>query len=87
MDVSVLTGLYSSLTRIASKISHKNNIKETSSVSILRKDPIQETLTTGKRSQGDYLMHKKIQHKMSWPFQQKVDYEGDTDEKNNNTDE
>ena len=32
-------------------------------------------------------MHTKyeIQHKMSWSFQHKVDYEGDTDDKNCNT--
>ena len=38
-------------------------------------------------SQGDYLMHpeNKSTHKMSQPFQQKVDYEGDTYEKNRNT--
>ena len=34
-------------------------------------------------------MHPKdeSQHKISWPFQHKVDYEGDTDENNRNADE
>ena len=30
---------------------------------------------------------KEIPHKMSWPFQRKEYYEGDTDEKNRNTDD
>ena len=56
---------------------------------ILIKDKNWETVITRVISQGYYLMHqeKKIPHKMPQPFQQKVDYEGDTDENNSNTNE
>ena len=67
----------------AKKHSQKNKSKETPDFSIIRKDPIRETVTTEKVYQGDYLMNPENEgpHKMSQPFQHKVDYEGDTDEK------
>ena len=83
IDVSVLTGLDSSLTSVLPDQEHiywKKKSKGTPSVSILRNYPIRETVTTGKISQGDSLMHPKneIQHKISQLFQHRVYYEVDT---------
>ena len=78
-----MTGLDSSLTSVLPDQEHiywKKKSKGTPSVSILRNYPIRETVTTGKISQGDSLMHPKneIQHKISQLFQHRVYYEGDT---------
>ena len=62
LNVSVLIGLDSILVSIIPEqkcIPRKNNIKETPDVSILIKYTIKETVTTGKISQEDSLMHSK----------------------------
>ena len=83
-----MSGLGASLASITpdqKQITLKNKRKETSDISILRKEPIPKTVNPRKRYQGDSLMptEKESQHKISQPFQCKEEYEGDTDEKNN----
>ena len=84
-----MTGLDSSLASVTPEKKHitcKNKSTVTPDVSIIRKDPIREKVTTRKIPQGDSLMHSKNQSKKSFrPFQHKVDYEGDTGEYNRNT--
>ena len=82
-----MIGLGSVLASVSPEQKHihlKKKSTETSDFSILRKDSIQETVTTGKRYQGDSLMHPKnvSPHKMSIPFQHKLDYKVNTNENN-----
>ena len=66
----------------------RNKSNETPAVLIPIKEPIEETVNPiNNIYQGDYLMHpeNQIPHKMYRPFQHKVDYEGDANENNYNT--
>ena len=59
LDISVFYGLGSSLASVTTDQKHiprKNKRKETTALSILRKESIQETINPRKISQGDYLM-------------------------------
>ena len=92
LDISVLSVLGSSLSSVTPDqkiIPLKNKRKETPAVSIIRKEPIQETVNPRKISQGYSLMHpeKEIRHKMSQPFRQIEDCEGNTDENKCNADD
>ena len=85
-----MTGLGSSLAGVTTeqkRILRKNKSKEKPGFSIKGKEPIQETVNPRKGSQGDHLIisENKSSHKIFHPFQHKVDYEGDTNEKNCNT--
>ena len=70
-------------------IPRKNKRKKTPDSSAIRKEHIRDTVNPRKISQEDTVtdVEKGIQHKKYRPFQNKEDYEGDTDKNNIFTDD